>query len=126
MNFSNNSPRLAPLITAIGMSILLQTLAMIIWKPQLQALSNPVAIKPFDIAGAVITPTQILVLVVTALMLTVLMYLVNYTRLGRAMRATAKNPRVAALMGIKPEHGDLGYFRDWCCVGHYCRSALGV
>ena len=31
------------------------------------------------------------------------MYLVNYTKLGRAMRATAENPRVAALMGVRPD-----------------------
>ena len=39
------------------------------------------------------------------------MYLVNRTRLGRAMRATAENPRVAALMGVKPDIGDLGDLR---------------
>ena len=98
-----NSPRLAPLITAIGMSILLQTLAMIIWKPNYKPSPTLLPMEPFDLAGAVITPTQILVLGVTAVVLAVLMYLVNYTRLGRAMRATAENPRVAALMGIKPD-----------------------
>ncbi|WP_182343246.1 branched-chain amino acid ABC transporter permease [Comamonas koreensis] len=98
-----NSPRLAPLITAIGMSILLQTLAMIIWKPNYKPYPTLLPMEPFDLAGAVITPTQILVLGVTAMVLAVLMYLVNYTRLGRAMRATAENPRVAALMGIKPD-----------------------
>ena len=98
-----NSPRLAPLITAIGMSILLQTLAMIIWKPNYKPYPTLLPMEPFDVAGAVITPTQILVLGVTAVVLAVLMYLVNYTRLGRAMRATAENPRVAALMGIKPD-----------------------
>jgi branched-chain amino acid transport system permease protein len=41
-----NAPRLAPLITAIGMSILLQTLAMIIWKPNYQAVSDPAAERP--------------------------------------------------------------------------------
>ena len=35
--------------------------------------------------------------------LAALMYLVHYTRLGRAMRATAENPRVAGLMGVKPD-----------------------
>lgn len=87
-----NSPRLAPLITAIGMSILLQTLAMIIWKPNYKPYPTLLPMEPFDVAGAVITPTQILVLCVTAVVLAVLMYLVNYTRLGRAMRATAENP----------------------------------
>ncbi|MEG0921943.1 MAG: branched-chain amino acid ABC transporter permease [Comamonas sp.] len=98
-----NSPRLAPLITAIGMSILLQTIAMIIWKPNYKPYPTLLPAEPFDIAGAVITPTQIMVLVTTAIVLAILLYLVNYTRLGRAMRATAENPRVAALMGIKPD-----------------------
>ena len=98
-----NSPRLAPLITAIGVSILLQTLAMIIWKPNYKAYPTLLSSTPYEIGTAVITPTQILVLVVTAVALATLMYLVNYTKLGRAMRATAENPRVAALMGVKPD-----------------------
>ncbi|HSV53379.1 MAG TPA: branched-chain amino acid ABC transporter permease [Burkholderiaceae bacterium] len=98
-----NSPKLAPLITAIGMSILLQTLAMIIWKPNYKPYPTLLPSTPFDVAGAVITPTQILILGLTAVSLAVLMWLVNYTRLGRAMRATAENPRVAGLMGVKPD-----------------------
>ena len=39
----------------------------------------------------------------TAIVLSALMFLVNRTKLGRAMRATAENPRVAALMGVKPD-----------------------
>jgi branched-chain amino acid transport system permease protein len=98
-----NSPKLAPLITAIGMSILLQTLAMIIWKPNYKAYPTLLPSTPFNIGGAVITPTQIMILGLTAVSLAVLMYLVNYTKLGRAMRATAENPRVAGLMGVKPD-----------------------
>ena len=98
-----NSPKLAPLITAIGMSILLQTLAMIIWKPNYKPYPNLLPAAPFNIGGAVITTTQILILALTAVSLAVLMWVVNRTRLGRAMRATAENPRVAALMGVKPD-----------------------
>ena len=98
-----NSPRLAPLITAIGMSILLQTLAMIIWKPNYKAYPTLLSSTPFQVGGAVITVTQITALAVTALSLAALMYLVNATKLGRAMRATAENPRVASLMGVKPD-----------------------
>jgi len=98
-----NSPRLAPLITAIGMSILLQTLAMIIFKPNYKPYPAVIPVEPIFIGEAVITTTQILVLAMTAVSLSVLMYLVNYTRLGRAMRATAENPRVAALMGVRPD-----------------------
>jgi branched-chain amino acid transport system permease protein len=98
-----NSPKLAPLITAIGMSILLQTLAMIVWKPNYKSYPNLLPAEPFYVGGAVITVTQILILAVTAVSLAVLMWIVNATRLGRAMRATAENPRVASLMGVKPD-----------------------
>ncbi len=98
-----NSPKLAPLITAIGMSILLQTLAMIIWKPNYKPYPTLLPATPFELGGAVITSTQILILGLTAVSLAVLMWLVNFTKLGRAMRATAENPRVAALMGVKPD-----------------------
>ena len=98
-----NSPRLAPLITAIGMSILLQTLAMIIWKPNYKPFPTLLPSQPFNVAGAYITSTQIMILSVTAVALAVLMWVVNHTKLGRAMRATAENPRVAGLMGVKPD-----------------------
>ncbi len=98
-----NAPRLAPLITAMGMSLLLQTLAMIVWKPTIKSYPILLPSEPFHVFGAVINTVQILILVLTAATLAGLMYLVNYTRLGRAMRATAENPRVAALMGVKPD-----------------------
>ena len=98
-----NSPKLAPLITAIGMSILLQTLAMIIWKPNYKPYPTLLPTTPFNVGGAVISSTQIMILAVTAISLAVLMWIVNATKLGRAMRATAENPRVAALMGVKPD-----------------------
>jgi len=98
-----NAPRLAPLITAMGMSLLLQTLAMIIWKPNYKPYPILLPSEPFHIGGAVINTTQILILVATAITLVGLTWLVNRTKLGRAMRATAENPRVAALMGVKPD-----------------------
>ena len=98
-----NSPRLAPLITAIGVSILLQTLAMIIWKPNPKSYPSMLSTEPIPLGGAVISTTQVTILATTAIVLAGLMWLVNRTNMGRAMRATAENPRVAALMGIKPD-----------------------
>ena len=98
-----SAPRLAPLITAMGVSLLLQTLAMIIWKPTVKSFPILLPSEPFHIGGAVINTVQILILVSTAVSLSALMYLVNYTKLGRAMRATAENPRVAGLMGVRPD-----------------------
>ena len=98
-----NAPRLAPLITAMGVSLLLQTLAMIIWKPNYKSYPILLPSEPYFIGGAVINTTQIVILVVTVVALASLMFLVNKTRLGRAMRATAENPRVAGLMGVRPD-----------------------
>jgi branched-chain amino acid transport system permease protein len=98
-----NAPKLAPLITAIGMSILLQTLAMIVWKPSYKPFPSLLPTTPFEIGEAVITPTQLMILGLTVVALAVLSWLVNRTKLGRAMRATAENPRVASLMGVKPD-----------------------
>ena len=98
-----NSNRLAPLITAIGMSLLLQTFAMIIWAPNPKSYPSMLSREPIAIGGAVVSVTQVVILATTAVTLAFLMWLVNRTNLGRAMRATAENPRVAALMGIKPD-----------------------
>jgi len=98
-----SAPRLAPLITAMGVSLLLQTLAMIVWKPTVKSFPILLPSEPFHIGGAVINTVQIMILVSTAVSLSALMYLVNYTKLGRAMRATAENPRVAGLMGVRPD-----------------------
>ena len=97
------APRLAPLITAMGMSLLLQTLAMIIWKPTIKSYPILLPAEPINVFGAVINTVQVLILVTTVVVLAGLMYLVNYTKLGRAMRATAENPRVAGLMGVRPD-----------------------
>ena len=98
-----NAPRLAPLITAMGVSLLLQTLAMIVWKPNPKPFPIVLPNDPIDLGGPVISITQILILALTAIILALLMWLVNRTKLGRAMRATAENPRVAALMGVRPD-----------------------
>ena len=95
-----NAPRLSPLITAIGMSIVLQTLGMIIWSPNPQTFPDLLPTDPIHIGGAILAPKQLLILGVAAAMMAGLVLLVNKTRLGRAMRATAENPKIAGLMGV--------------------------
>ena len=104
-----NAQRLAPLISGIGVSVLLQTVAMIVWSrnplmfPQILPM-DPIAVTHGSAAHppALITVTGI---VTVALALTVMLglwLLVEYTRLGRGMRAVAENPRIATLMGVNP------------------------
>lgn len=99
-----NAPRLAPLITAIGVSIILQTLAMIVWGRNYMQFPQLLPAAPIEIFGATVTLTKLLIIVLSAVIMIALMLLVNGTRLGRAMRATAENPRVAGLMGVNPNH----------------------
>ena len=98
------APRLAPLITAIGLSIILQHLAMIIWSrnplpyPQIiQSVSYNITGNP---GGATITNVQVAIIAVSVAMMAGLTALVYRTKLGIAMRATAQNQQVAGLMGI--------------------------
>jgi branched-chain amino acid transport system permease protein len=95
-----NAPRLAPLITAIGVSILLQTIAMMIWGRNPLPFPQLLSSDPIMVGGAVISQTQVLLLVLAAASMCGLVLLVEKTRMGRAMRATAENPRVAGLMGV--------------------------
>jgi branched-chain amino acid transport system permease protein len=97
-----NAPRLAPLISAIGMSILLQTIAMMIWGraplrfPQL--LPSQILHLPYS--SATITVKEVVIIAVSFIVMVSLLILVKRTRFGRAMRATAENPSVAGLMGV--------------------------
>ncbi|MGI4849656.1 MAG: branched-chain amino acid ABC transporter permease, partial [Janthinobacterium lividum] len=95
-----NAPRLAPLITAIGVSILLQTFAMMIWGRNPLAFPQVLPSKSYELMGALITPAQVMLLVLATLSMVGLVLLVEKTKMGRAMRATAENPRVAGLMGV--------------------------
>ncbi len=95
-----HAPRLAPLITAIGVSIVLQHLAMLFWGRNYHTFPSLMASSQHAIGGASITDLQILIVVLAALIMGGLMLLVNGSRLGRAMRATAENPAIAGLMGV--------------------------
>lgn len=97
-----SAPRLAPLITAIGLSIILQTLAMIIWSPNPRVFPDLLPTAPVMVGGAFLAPKQLLILVSAAVLMALLMLLVNCTALGRAMRAVSESPRMAILMGIDP------------------------
>jgi branched-chain amino acid transport system permease protein len=94
------APRLAPLITAIGISIILQHFAMMIWSRNPLAFPQIVKTEMFHVGGATITNVQITIIVMCVLLMAGLATLVYRTKLGTAMRATAQNPQIAGLMGV--------------------------
>ncbi|HKC31791.1 MAG TPA: branched-chain amino acid ABC transporter permease [Burkholderiales bacterium] len=94
------APRLAPLITAIGVSIVLQHLAMLVWSRNVLAFPQIIRNTTYTLGGASITNVQIAIIAVCIALMGGLALLVYRTQLGTAMRATAQNPQVAGLMGV--------------------------
>jgi branched-chain amino acid transport system permease protein len=94
------APRLAPLITAIGVSIILQNLAMLIWGRQYVSFPEILPTTKFEFLGAHISLLQITIVVLAVSIMAGLWLLVERTKLGRAMRATAQSREVAELMGV--------------------------
>jgi branched-chain amino acid transport system permease protein len=96
-----NAPRLAPLITAIGVSFILQNLIQIIYGPS--PINTPQIIAPtarVSVAGVDIGWINVFVIVVSILLMIALQIFVGRTRLGRAMRSTAQDREAAQLMGV--------------------------
>jgi len=99
-----DAPRLAPLITAIGVSIILQHLALLLWTRNPLAFPQLIPSVSYALTttegGASISAIQLAILSLSLLLMAGLLLLVHRTRLGVAMRATAQNPAVAGLMGV--------------------------
>ena len=95
-----NAPKLAPLITAIGMSFILENL-MLYWRGPSPVPFPEVFPNPHVALGVVtIQAKQIMVIVLAVVLMVVLQAFVKNTRLGKAMRATAQDKDAAQLMGI--------------------------
>ena len=91
---------LAVLITAIGVSYLLQNLALLIYGSEQKAFPTIVALPTVHIGGVYIDGITIATLVVTAVIMVALSLFINKTRMGKAMRAVSEDKEAAELMGI--------------------------
>ncbi|MDE2511955.1 MAG: branched-chain amino acid ABC transporter permease [Elusimicrobia bacterium] len=95
--------RLAPLISAIGVSIVLQN-AVFLWvSTQSLSFPQPVAIRQFDVAGASVSSLQLVILGAALVLMGLLHFFVEHTRMGKAMRACADDIQTAGLMGINAD-----------------------
>ncbi len=92
--------RLTPLISAIGVSLLMQN-AVFLWiSDQSMAYPQAFEIRHYQFAGAHVSNLQLLILILSVSLMLALHFFVNKTRLGTAIRATAQDASTASLMGI--------------------------
>lgn len=97
-----DAPRSSIMISAIGVSFLLENLATYIFSgiprafPEFRTMTTP-----FDVGGVLIQPLVILIPIITVVLMAVLIFIINKTRLGMSMRAVSKDYETARLMGIE-------------------------
>jgi len=91
--------RLAPLITAIGMSIVLSNFNQVAQGPRNKPIPTLVG-DVYNFGAVSLSLKQIIIFIITVVLLAAFWYLVNKTALGRAQRATEQDRKMAALLGI--------------------------
>ncbi len=95
-----NASKLAPLISAVGMSIILQNVVMLAQGKEYKNLPPQLPSTGFTIFGANVSPAQMFILSASVLIMIVLHLFIAKTRLGKAMRATSQDRVMAGLVGI--------------------------
>lgn len=95
-----NAPRLAALITAIGMSFFLQNAVMLIYGSREQTFPEILPKTIFALGTVSVSFTQVLIFLVSTALMFFLTWFVRRTRAGKAMRACAENPDAARLVGV--------------------------
>jgi branched-chain amino acid transport system permease protein len=96
-----NAPQISAIVATLGLSMLLENLAILLWGPEPLSFTGPFGNATIHIAGAQIYLQYILILGVLLALMLGQDSLFRRTSLGRAMRATAQDPEAARLMGIR-------------------------
>ena len=94
------APSLAVLITAIGVSYLLQNLALLFWSSNPKVFDSIIPNESIEIGGLTVSYITILTIVVCVVIMILLTTFINKTKLGKAMRAVSEDKGAAQLMGI--------------------------
>jgi branched-chain amino acid transport system permease protein len=121
-----NAPRIAPLISAIGVSFFLQASALLLFTAQFRTYDTPQLISPtthrLEVGPLSISLLRMLVIGSAVLLMITLTLLVNRTRLGKAMRAVSYDREAAAMMGIDVDRVIVATF----FIGSVLAGAAGV
>lgn len=100
---TNGADALAILIAALGVSIFLENFAQLVWGTETHAYVQDIKKVTYEFAGITLSNIQIGVIILCVLLMVVLYFVVNKTKIGVAMRATSQSIKSAQLMGINTE-----------------------
>jgi len=129
-HFLRNAPHATSLLVTIGISILLVNAAQKIWGPETQAISFPLLNRlgnfEFEVGGVYITFLQIAVLGVTVLLMLLLYLIINRTKLGMVIRATAQDYEAAFAMGVNVDRIYMAAFAIGSMLGGVAGVLVGV
>ncbi len=117
-----HAPRISILITAIGVSFFLEYTTMYFVTPTPRTFPNVIENISFNVAGFIINGQQLLILSITMILMAILTYIVQKTKLGKAMRAASFDTETAQLMGIDSDRIISLTF----CIGSALAAAAGV
>ncbi len=117
-----NSTRIAALITAIGISLLIEYTVIFFRGASPEAYPNVVPNKTFEIFGAQIGVQSILILGISVVLMILLQFIVHKTKIGKAMRAVSHDADAARLMGINVDNTISATF----AIGSALAGAAGV
>ncbi len=88
------------LLVSLGLSIVLQNVALLLWKPDPRKIPVPYGRDVIEFLGVSITLQRFLVIIVTAILCLLVYFFIKKTKIGKCMRATAQEPEGAALIGV--------------------------
>jgi branched-chain amino acid transport system permease protein len=129
-HFLRNAPHATSLLVTIGISILLVNAAQLIWGPETQALPyeflDRLGTFEVEVGGVYITFLQIAVLGVTVLLMLVLYLVINRTKIGMVIRATAQDYEAAFAMGVNVNRVYLVAFAIGSMLGGVAGVLVGV
>lgn len=111
------SPPFTVILATLAIGILITNIIRLIWQDTPRTISGVLSAEPLEFAGLLITPERLGIMFTVAVVVTALMLFFRYSKLGKAMRATAQSQEAAALMGISVP----GIFSKTWALG----SALG-
>lgn len=111
------SPEFTVILATLAVGLMIKNVIRLVWHDTPRTLSGAVSAMPIEIGGVFITPERLVIMGTVVLVVIILALFFRYTKLGKAMRATAQDKDAAALMGISVS----GIFSTSWAMG----SALG-